>query len=143
MAALYKRERHDTFTPDGWYATGDLGRFDVDGYLNFSGRRTSMIKSAGSNVSPAEVEAAIATCDAVRAVHVFGVPAGDRGEDVAAVVAVGPGATLTEADVLAHARRYLSSYKVPRRVEIMQEAAVPMLPTGKVDLAALRARFGN
>jgi acyl-CoA synthetase (AMP-forming)/AMP-acid ligase II len=143
MAGLYKRERHDTFTPDGWYPTGDLGRFDVDGYLHFAGRRTTMIKSAGSNVSPAEVEAALATCDGVRAAHVFGVPAGERGEDVAAVVAVGPGAALTEGDVLTHARRLLSSYKVPRRIEIVEEAALPTLPTGKVDLAALRACFDN
>ena len=139
MAGLYKRERHDTFTPDGWYATGDLGSFDFDGYLSFRGRRTTMIKSGGSNIAPAEVEAALATFPDVRSVFVFGVPAGERGEDVAAVVAVAPGTSVSEATVVAHAREQLSSYKVPRHIHIVEEPDLPMLPTGKADLGALRA----
>ena len=86
MDGFYKRERHETFTPDGWYATGDLGWFGADGHLRFSGRRTAMIKTGGSNVSPAEVETALLELPAVREAFVFGIPAGERGEDVAAVV---------------------------------------------------------
>jgi len=139
MEALYKRERHDTFTPDAWYPTGDLGSFDADGYLRFGGRRTTVIKTGGSNVAPAEVEAALATYPGVRAAFAFGVPAGERGEVVAAVVAVAPGASIAPEDLVTHARASLSSYKVPRYLRIVEEPDVPMLPTGKVDPAALRA----
>ncbi|MCU1429730.1 MAG: hypothetical protein JWL83_3730 [Actinomycetia bacterium] len=142
MESLYKRERHETFTPDGWYATGDLGWFDCDGNLYFAGRRTTMIKSGGSNVSPGEVEDVLRDCTGVRAAFVFGVPAGDRGEDVVAVVATAPGAVVDEATLTASARRQLSSFKVPRNWRIVEERALPMLPTGKADLAALRSWFG-
>ena len=86
MDGIYKRERHEVFTPDGWYPTGDLGWFGADGHLRFAGRRGAMIKTGGSNVSPAEVEAALLELPQVSAAFVFGIPAGDRGEDVAAVV---------------------------------------------------------
>src|ERR1700691_4825327 len=57
MDGIYKRERHDTFTADGWYPTGDRGWFDGEAFLHFTGRGNAMIKTAGSNVSPEEVEA--------------------------------------------------------------------------------------
>jgi acyl-CoA synthetase (AMP-forming)/AMP-acid ligase II len=141
MAGIYKRERHDTFTPDGWYATGDLGRFDPAGYLRFTGRRGAMIKSGGSNVAPAEVEAVLASLTGVREAIVFGVPAGERGEDVAAVVVAEPSAELDPAELQRAAKGALSTYKVPRHIRIVLPDAVPMLPTGKVDLGALRALF--
>jgi acyl-CoA synthetase (AMP-forming)/AMP-acid ligase II len=141
MDRFYKRERHETFTPDGWYATGDLGWFGADGHLRFSGRRTAMIKTGGSNVSPAEVEKALLGLPAVREAFVFGIPAGERGEDVAAVVvAEGTGAVEITA-LTASLRDELSSYKVPRHLRIMEERDLPKLPTGKVDLASLRDLF--
>jgi acyl-CoA synthetase (AMP-forming)/AMP-acid ligase II len=143
MEGLYKRERHETFTPDGWYLTGDLGRFDYDGNLYFIGRRTTMIKNGGSNVSPAEVEAVLLGVDGVRAAFVLGVPAGDRGEDVAAVVAIAAGGGITERGLQTAARKDLSTYKVPTRFKIVDEADLPFLPTGKVDLAALRSWFAT
>ena len=60
MEGYYGRERHEMFTPDGWYRTGDLFHVDDDGFFYFHGRRGDMIKTAGANVSPREVEAAIA-----------------------------------------------------------------------------------
>jgi acyl-CoA synthetase (AMP-forming)/AMP-acid ligase II len=141
MDGFYKRERHETFTPDGWYATGDLGSFGADGHLRFSGRRTAMIKTGGSNVSPAEVEAALVQLPEVREAFAFGVPAGERGEDVAAVVVPqGPDA-LESATLTASLRSLLSSYKVPRRLRIVEERDLPRLPTGKADLASLRELF--
>ena len=86
MDGIYKRERHEVFTPDGWYPTGDLGWFGVDGHLRFGGRGGAMIKTGGSNVSPAEVESALLELPHVGAAFVFGIPAGERGEDVAAVI---------------------------------------------------------
>lgn len=139
MEGIHKRERHETFTPDGWYATGDLGWFGTDDLLRFTGRRTAMIKTAGSNVSPAEVEEVLGAIPGVRVAYVFGVPAGDRGEDVAAVVVRDPQSTLDTDDLVASARRELATYKVPRHVRFVGEAEVPMLPTGKVNLVALRS----
>jgi acyl-CoA synthetase (AMP-forming)/AMP-acid ligase II len=143
MDGIYKRERHEVFTPDGWYPTGDLGWFGVDGHLRFAGRGGAMIKTGGSNVSPAEVEAALLELPEVSAAFVFGIPAGDRGEDVAAVIVPrGPGG-LDVDQLRAGARSRLSGYKVPRHIEVLDDANVPMLPTGKVDLAALRELLGS
>jgi acyl-CoA synthetase (AMP-forming)/AMP-acid ligase II len=141
MDAFYKRERHDTFTPDGWYATGDLGWFGDDGHLRFSGRRTAMIKTGGSNVSPAEVEVALAQSPSVREAFVFGIPAGVRGEDVAAVVVPEGPERIEPAALTARLRDVLSSYKIPRHLRIVEEVDLPKLPTGKVDLASLRDLF--
>ena len=100
-----------------------------------------MIKTGGSNVSPAEVEAALLEMSAVREAFVFGIPARERGEDVAAVVvpescdAVEPSALLTSL------RDTLSSYKIPRHLRIIEEIDLPKLPTGKTDLVSLRSLF--
>ena len=59
MEGYYGRERSEVFTPDGWYRTGDLFHVDADGFFYFHGRRGDMIKTAGANVSPREVEAAL------------------------------------------------------------------------------------
>jgi acyl-CoA synthetase (AMP-forming)/AMP-acid ligase II len=141
MDGLYKRERHEVFTPDGWYPTGDLGWFGSDEHLRFTGRRGAMVKTGGSNVSPAEVEAALAELPGIRTAYVFGVPSGDRGEDVAAVLVPAAGQQIDVTAVTAAARTTLSSYKVPRQFRIVAESELPMLPTGKADLAALRALF--
>ena len=131
------------FTPDGWYPTGDLGWFGADGHLRFAGRGGAMIKTGGSNVSPAEVESALLELPEVGAAFVFGIPAGDRGEDVAAVVVPRGPVRLDVDELRAGARMRLSGYKVPRHIEVLNDADVPTLPTGKVDLAALRQRFGS
>jgi acyl-CoA synthetase (AMP-forming)/AMP-acid ligase II len=141
MDGLYKRERRDTFDGDGWYATGDFGWFDEYDQLHFTGRRTPMIKSGGANVSPAEVEAALCEVAGVRAAYVFAVPAGDRGEDVAAVIVVDADGAPGMDELLAAVRERLASYKVPRKVRLVVEDEVPVLPTGKVDLARLRGLF--
>ena len=141
MDRFYKRERHQTFTPDGWYASGDLGWFGADGHLRFAGRRTAMIKTGGSNVAPAEVEAALLELAGVREAFVFGIAAGERGEDVAAVVVPEGPVGLELAAVSAALRERLSSYKIPRHLRIVEESDLPKLPTGKVDLASLRDLF--
>ena len=141
MDAFYKRERHESFTPDGWYATGDLGWFGEDDHLRFTRRRTAMIKTGGSNVSPAEVELALAQVPSVREAFVFGIPAGERGEDVAAVVVPEGPSTSSRPRSTARLRNVLSSYKVPRHLRIVKEVDLPKLPTGKVDLASLRDLF--
>jgi acyl-CoA synthetase (AMP-forming)/AMP-acid ligase II len=143
MEGFYKQERHATFAPDGWYATGDLGWFGADGHLRFVGRRTAMIKTGGSNVSPAEVEAALTRMPGVRSAFVFGIPAGERGEDVAAVLVPTSLDSIEMGGMPAAMRAVLSNYKVPRRVHILMDEELPKLPTGKVDLVSLRGFFAD
>jgi acyl-CoA synthetase (AMP-forming)/AMP-acid ligase II len=100
-----------------------------------------MIKTGGSNVSPAEGEAALLEIDGARVALVFGISAGSRGEDVAAVVVPEEGVTLQASAIQGALRSQLSSYKVPRQLRISKEGDLPMLPTGKVDLAVLRSWF--
>jgi acyl-CoA synthetase (AMP-forming)/AMP-acid ligase II len=137
MDRIYKQERHDTFAPDGWYPTGDHGWFDEDGNLHFAGRASTMIKVAGSSVSPAEVEAALAEMTNVLHSFVIGLPHPVRGQAVCAVVVPRHGAVVTTQDVVAHARQRLSSFKVPTIVRVLTEDRLPMLATGKVDRDAL------
>ena len=115
MEGYYGRERHETFTPDGWYRTGDLFHVDDDGFFYFTGRRGDMIKTAGANVSPREVEAAIADATGLVA-HVVGVDDPDRGQVVAAAFRVPRGQDPPDPDELRAAlRTRLSAYKVPQR----------------------------
>ena len=104
MEGYYGRERHETFTPDGWYRTGDLFHVDADGFFYFTGRRGDMIKTAGANVSPREVEAAIADVTGLVA-HVVGIDDPERGQLVAAAVRVPRGQEPPDADELRAALR--------------------------------------
>jgi acyl-CoA synthetase (AMP-forming)/AMP-acid ligase II len=142
MDGFYKRERFETFTADGWYPTGDLGWFDNDDFLHFTGRGTAMIKTAGSNVSPEEVESVIRELTGVSDAFVIGLPHPIRGEEVAVVV-VSVGSMVTEDALTRYARAELASYKVPRHVRLISEGQVPLLPTGKVDRVSLVKLFDD
>lgn len=129
--ALHKLEREDYFTADGFYRTGDLGL--VDGArVHFVGRNGDMIKTAGSNVSPAEVEMEMQQLDGVHSAYVVGLPDAKRGQLVVAAVVARDGARLDFAAIEAQLRQRLSSYKVPRAYVEFARADVPMLPSNKV-----------
>src|SRR5579884_1239712 len=115
MQRYYKRSREECFDPDGWFHTGDLVRNDRDGFFYFVGRRDSMIKTAGANVSPAEVEKAIARVVGGAVAHVFGLPDAERGQVVAAIIALEDGAAFDEEAVREQLKTELSAYKIPRR----------------------------
>lgn len=139
MQRYHRRSREECFDPDGWFPTGDLVRTDADGFVYFVGRRTSMIKTAGANVSPAEVERMIAKITGGTVAHVVGLPDADRGEVVAAVLVTdGP---FDEARLRAQLAEQLSAYKVPRRFVALPAAELPVLSSGKVDLGGLRRVF--
>ena len=127
----------DCFDAHGYFHTGDLGRLDAHGTMHFLGRIKDVIKTAGANVAAAEVEATLLRHPAVAAAHVVPVPAGARGEDVAAfVVASRP---VEIAALLEHCRAELASYKVPRHLWLRREDELPLRSSGKVDKAVLRA----
>jgi len=141
MEGYYGRERHETFTPDGWYRTGDLFRTDDDGFFYFLGRAGDMIKTAGANVSPREVEAAIADATGLVA-HVLGIDDAERDQVVAAAVRVPRGEAAPDTDDLtASLRTRLSAYKVPRRYLFLSDDEVPMMSSGKLDSRALKELF--
>jgi malonyl-CoA/methylmalonyl-CoA synthetase len=127
------------FTDDDWFRTGDLGRFDADGYLHLVGRSKDLIISGGLNVYPPEVEAVLDDLDGVVESAVIGLPDADFGEMVVAVIVAEDGAAIDTATVREAARRQLAGYKVPRRVEVVD--ALPRNAMGKVEKAALRTRF--
>jgi acyl-CoA synthetase (AMP-forming)/AMP-acid ligase II len=143
MSGIYKQERHEVFGSDGWYATGDRGWFDDAGHLHFTGRASTLIKTAGSNVSPAEVESVLDAMPEVVHSFVVGIPHPVRGQVVAAAVVPAHGAELTAAALMAHARQNLSSFKVPTVVLMLSEDQLPMLPTGKIDRTALVAMLAE
>lgn len=141
MQRYYKRSREECFDADGWFHTGDLVRTDADGFYYYLGRRDALIKTAGANVSPAEVERAIAKVTGGAVAHVFGVPDSDRGQLVAAVI---------EGDTEAHVgslrerlKAELSAYKIPRIVTAVPAGEIPLLSSGKVDLRRLAQLFAQ
>jgi acyl-CoA synthetase (AMP-forming)/AMP-acid ligase II len=131
MDGLYKNERAATFDDDGWYHTGDKGYFR-DSLLFFTGRKTEMIKTAGANVAPREVELALESLPGVQAAFVVGLPDTERGEVVAGLVCPEPGVTLEPAALRDGVAELISSYKVPRRMVVVPYDEAPWLPSGKI-----------
>jgi amino acid adenylation domain-containing protein len=117
--------------------TGDLGRVDDDGQLICLGRRDLVIKSAGYRISPTEIEAVLASSDAVAAAAVIGVPDDLLGEAIHAYI-VPASAGLEPSTLIRRCRAALPAYMVP--VNIVAVPDLPMTVAGKVDYAALRAR---
>jgi acyl-CoA synthetase (AMP-forming)/AMP-acid ligase II len=132
MQGLYKREREEVFTPDGFYATGDLG-YAENGLSHFKSRLKDMIKTKGANVAPAEVEAVLNASPHVRFSFVVGLPHEAFGEEVAAAVVPDRGASVDLSDLEAECRRLLSPYKVPTIIEVLRADEVPQLSSGKPD----------
>jgi acyl-CoA synthetase (AMP-forming)/AMP-acid ligase II len=123
----------ETFLPDGWVRTRDVGRFDDDGYLYLVDRTSDMIVSGGYNVYPREVEDALASHPAVREAVVVGAPDEKWVEAVTAfVVADGVG----EQELIDHCRARLAAYKAPKSVRFVGE--IPKSPVGKLLRRAVR-----
>jgi len=125
---------------DGLFRTGDIGYQDSEGYFYILDRAKDMIVTGGENVFSGEVEAVIYAHPAVREAAVFGVPDPKWGELVMACVVLIPGSTLTVDDLIAHCRRSLAGYKIPRRVEFL-DTELPKSGSGKVLKRILRDRF--
>jgi malonyl-CoA/methylmalonyl-CoA synthetase len=125
-----------SFRPDGYFITGDIGRFDEAGYLHLAGRASDLIISGGFNVYPREVEDVLREIEGVADCAVIGLPHADWGEAVAAVIETAPGCALAEAAVIAHARAVLAPFKTPKRVLFQ---ALPRNAMGKIEKSRLRA----
>jgi len=121
---------------DGWLRTGDLVERDADGYFRVVDRLTDMYISGGENISPAEVEAALATHPDVLDVAVVGVPDPRWGEVGHAFVVRSPGSAVDAENLLEHSRRHLASFKAPRGVTFVE--TLPRTALHKVRRGALR-----
>jgi long-chain acyl-CoA synthetase len=122
---------------DGWLHTGDVGRLDEDGYLYVVDRLKDLIIRSGINVYPRDVEDVMLTHPDVVASAVVGRPDPTYGEEVVAFVQLRPGATVTEAELVAFARDHISRAKYPREVRIID--AIPLTSVLKTDRKAVRA----
>ena len=125
-----------SFTADGYFRTGDVGVFDERGNLKIVDRIKDMIIVSGFNVYPNEIEAIATGCPGVAECACIGVPDPKTGEAIQLFVVAAPGATLTEADVIAHCRGSLTGYKVPKVVRIIE--ALPKSTVGKILRRELR-----
>lgn len=128
----------ETFTPDGWVHTRDVGVFDEHGYLFLKDRVSDMIISGGYNVYPREVENALMTHDAVHECVVIGLADERWVEAVTAVVKLRPGTDASESELIAHVAGQIASYKKPQRVLFVDE--IPKTAVGKLNRKQLRDR---
>ncbi len=123
-----------------WLRTGDLGRFDDEGYLTINGRVKEIINRGGEKISPREIEEVLLDQPAVADAVVFAVPDAWLGEEVAAAVVLREAAGLDEAQLRAFVAKHLAHFKVPRRILILEN--LPKGPTGKLQRIGLAAKLG-
>lgn len=129
----------EEFTPDGYFKTGDVGKFGANGYLSIVGRSKDLIISGGYNVYPKEIESVIDEIDGVFESAVIGVPHADYGEAVTAVIVAKPNACLSEAGIIASLKAKIAHFKVPKRVLFIDD--LPRNTMGKVQKNLLREQF--
>ena len=131
----------EAFDAGGWFRTGDLGRWDAQGFLWICGRSKDLIISGGENIHPAELENVLADCPEILEACVVGVEDARWGEAACAVVVRRPGSHLDEAGVLALFHERLARFKHPRKVVFLE--ALPRNAMGKVQKFELQSRLSG
>jgi fatty-acyl-CoA synthase len=132
-------EANRTSFTDGWLHTGDATRIDEDGFYYIVDRWKDMYISGGENVYPAEVENVLHQITAIAEAAVIGVPDPQWGEVGMAIVALKPGQSLSEAQILKHCAANLARFKCPRLIRFVD--ALPRNATGKIHKPSLRENF--
>ncbi|MFC1821764.1 AMP-binding protein [Thermodesulfobacteriota bacterium] len=136
-------EEETAFTfRNGWHHTGDMGRFDEEGYLWYVGRKAQkeLIKPGGENVYPAEVENAILSHDAVEEASVIGVPDEKWGEAIKAICVLGQGKTVKEEELIEFVASKIARYKKPKFVVFVD--ALPKTEDGNIDRQQIKKDHG-
>jgi malonyl-CoA/methylmalonyl-CoA synthetase len=129
------------FSADGWFRTGDVGTVDERGYVTIVGRSKDLIISGGYNVYPAEIESVCNEMPGVAETAVVGVPHGDFGEAVIAVVVPRAGASLDPAALTRALKAKIANFKVPKAVFVVPE--LPRNAMGKVQKNLLREQHAS
>jgi long-chain acyl-CoA synthetase len=124
------------FTKDGYFRTGDIGVFTEDGFLKIVDRKKDMVIVSGFNVYPNEVEAVVTACDGIAECACIGVPDERTGEALRVFAVRSAGSEVRDADVIAHCRKELAAYKVPKQVVFLD--ALPKSNVGKILRRELR-----
>ena len=133
-------ETRKQFLEDGWWASGDAGYMDENGFLFFVERIKDLIIASGYNIAPAEVEGYLYHHPAVQEAAVVGIPDEYRGETVKAFIVLKPEAQgrVTEEEIVAFGKEKMAAYKAPKIVEFIDD--IPKNLTGKVLRRVLRER---
>jgi long-chain acyl-CoA synthetase len=128
---------------NGWHHTGDMGRFDADGYLFYAGRapEKELIKTGGENVYPAEVENAIRLHPTILDVAVIGVPDPQWSEAIKAVCVLRDGASASAEEIADFVAGQIARYKKPKHVVFVDQ--LPKTAKGETDRAAIKAAHGQ
>lgn len=126
----------DTFTPDGWLRTGDLGRQDKDGYIFVTGRLKELIIKGGENIAPREIDEALYSHPDIVEAAAFSCPCPSYGERVEAAVKLCEGSKLSAPDLLKICEDRLGKFKCPDQIHVMDE--LPKGPSGKIQRMKLR-----
>src|SRR5699024_10946186 len=124
---------------EGWLHTGDLIRLDDDGYAYFLGRSKDMVKTGGENVAALEVENCLVSHEDVREAAAFGLPHEYWGEELVVAVVPATGREPSESALREHCRTYLSGFKVPKRIFVVD--ALPHSSSGKIQKFRLIERY--
>ncbi len=138
MRGYYKVLPELTLDADGYFRTRDGGSLDAEGYLRWSGRLSNLIKTGGANVSPVEIESALAKHPGIKVGTPVGVGHPTLGEAIVLCAVPVEGATLDEDEIRSHLRKRLAAYKVPKRVLVFREDEVSYTSNQKVQVAPLR-----
>ena len=125
-----------SFSPDGWFATGDIGILDAKGYLKIVDRKKELIIRGGANIYPREIEEVLYQHPKVLEAAAVGVPDPRLGERVCACIVPRPGESLTFEELIAFLRNKIATYKLPEFLRLLE--ALPRTPTGKVQKGPLR-----
>jgi fatty-acyl-CoA synthase/long-chain acyl-CoA synthetase len=134
-----QRDSYDASSRGDFHTVGDIAYRDEEGYYYICDRKSDMIISAGMNIYPAEIEAALEQHPAIYDVAVFGIPSEEWGEAVHATVVLAPGVSLTPEEIRDFGKQHLASYKVPRSVDYVDE--LPRTGSGKILKRQLRAPY--
>ncbi|MDR3660287.1 MAG: long-chain fatty acid--CoA ligase [Mycobacterium sp.] len=120
----------EAISADGWFATGDIGRVDEDGYYYIVDRKKALIIRGGFNVYPREIEEVLYTHPAVAEAAVVGIPHETLGEEVGAAVSLKPGAQVAADELREFVKAMVAAYKYPRHIWFLDD--LPKGPTGKL-----------
>jgi len=137
MVGYYKKPAEtENALKDGWFFTGDIGKFDEDGYLSIVDRKKDMIIAGGYNIYPVELDDILMGHPKILEACAIGIPHEYRGETVKAFIVTKEGETLTEEEITAYCKEKLAAYKVPKIFEFIEE--LPKSAVGKVLRRKLR-----